>query len=1068
MPHGQEKRWYQEAGVRGFMGWQEWKHGKDLENYVIRLASQQNKAFFAGLSSDAKSGIFQVLRGTDIVGGRLRHGGIARAGQLGIPRNRRQLREILEFFEFDPKDIDSIVRGPGKSHKLFGRHVKPGMVDSSGRVLGNPLDDSPNMQFYRVITRDQAEATYKKLLKDHPEAKKVLHSLLDEAKETPVITRQGTFLPGFSRKRLQRKHKIKGAFGRDSEEAQYASALIKQAFGPDAFPEDQLWQFNWVPEVPISSTGLLPRFRNGLAGFRSRSRLGKTGRSFERELATGETPDLEKAMLRNRTDLAREDIRNNMAKSVMSTVAEPLSPEDIRILEKSGGVGRLPGYQVVGPTGMFGQSAALRGVMRRNKEWFQKNGIDVPDVIDATYLAGGKGYKVPDKIAEDIGAFFQDKPRFTDPVRQARVEAWDKAIAGIIAIPQITWLSRPSTANRNFFSQVVTFAPKAIKDTYTWMFQQIPALRYESLPSSNLMADFSALGRMHSKRTRGLYPPEMMGSTHMSELQGGSRMRQALSKPLSLFGFNYHDVSFKRLLRESVIDAKSREAWEEAKRFGLTKGKTRDEFIRHYRAGVPKEVWAWSMREADTWGAFDYDNVGPIISKLKRTAIGRSSVPYPTYMYKLIANLYTEIGWTPQGYHRNWWALTQPGHTKAQRVNALANLATGATLAAIAWNVTDDVGNMAAEIEDDEIRDLANFAQNITGRKLREADLPFQFQQFGRANLTPGYAKELLGMEESNSLWVRHVDIPIFGEVAAAKAIMGGDYDVGQFLNDRLAIGPLVTGVSIMGDMADKYNKNHTRASRAGKLLADITPFTNEFKFMRKMMDDEKRHISRLGAPAWEDVLAGFADNFPVLSSFLAEDTEIGREFEGDKFGILRQRVSVSGLAVPKYDKKETLGAHFLLNMRTINQEEREAAIGLMAIQLMSDYNADLREEILLEHVLKVMNAETGETAIGEAKKKVKASDPVVRTQLQKTRNAIMIRRAFIAALPGKRMEAALEAAHNWTADAKDVAVIKSARRILIGLNSMDTDISDYILRQQSRQERGQMLRFLQEEEEGE
>ena len=1053
MPHGNELKWIREAGEKkGSRGWAEHRVARNQADHTQRLSTQQHRAAYSTLSADAKAGIESVALGTDIVGGKIRHGGMLRAGQMKIPRNKEQLASLMTDLGYEDDFVEAFVAQKGRARELFAELDVIGRVDGGGRVVGPPIGNGRDFQLYRVIKADDAEKTYKAFLEKHPEAEKTLMEFLAE-KEVPVVTRNGTILPGLSRKRLQEQYKIKGGFGSpDTEEARIASSLIRQAFGKDAFPTDQMWQFNWVPEVPLKSTGILSRYRNGLASFRSKSRLGKTGKAAEaKRITEGGAPDFDKRLLKSRLELATEEIHNDMVRGVLTQVGEKLSIEDIRHLEKTGGVGRLPGYEVVAPSGMFGASAKMRGFLRKNQEWFKANGIDVPNAIDATYLTGGGGIKVPEGIAGDLGAFFADTPTLS-PGR----ETFNKAMAAMVAIPQISWLSRPSTANRNFFSQAVTFAPKMMRDFYRQIFDPMPALRYEELPFNDLLSDFAAIRKMHSRGLRGQMPPEMMGSTFLMELEGQSGLTTALAKPLRLFGFNYHDVSFKRLVTESVLDAQSKAAYHRAKRFGQV-NTSKTEWMRRWRAGVPKEVEQLAWREMDTWGAFDYDNVPEYIRGLKRSTVGRSAVPYPTYFYKLIANTYGELGYTPQGFYRNAAAIFGKGSTKAERVNGMANLAAGATMGAIAYMMTDSVGNLAMELEDEEMQSLVNLAQELTGDRIGEGDLPFETRQFGRQTLVPGALEELAGLEEDEALWVRTYDVPFIGEMQAARAIFGKDYDLSQFLNDRVALGPLVTAISVLTGMSDDYNKNYSQPSRAGKLMADMTPFTNEAKLMRRLDDPKKREITRPGAPAWEDFLAGFANNYPVLSSFLPEETDIGKDFPGDLTGILRPKLSQKGgeLSVPHYNKMETLGAHFLLNWRAISEEERSAAISAVAVQMLTEHSGELSEDMLLTHTLNIMNAETGETEFGEARKKARASDENVKIQLRSLRNAIFIKRAF----NDGGLDAAIEAAEVWTKDAGSISEINSARSLLKRLGDMEAGgVRDYLLRPESRHMRGRIL----------
>lgn len=992
LPHGMEARWMrqmnegggvwkQAKGLLGFhspealrmrskasMAFAEFRVGRNLENHLVDLTIRRNAEFFKGVNRDARSGMTTVMRGSDIIDGKLKHGAIARAGTLEMPL------------------IDGApVMTPTSS------------VLSDGRVVGPIMPERPtHQQLYRLFSEEQAKFNHDAFVKKHPEHVDKLNLLMAE-KEAPMVTWQAERLPKLGRGPLKEQFNIKSPFGDPlSEEAMMATALFRNAFGADAIPVGQMFQFNWVPEVPHTGTGLFTRMRNSLASFQAPTRKFKSGATAERVITTGEDIDIRQALTSTHVGLVKEEVRNGMTRQLLSTLAEPLTVADRAVIEAGGSLAK-DGYRVMSGTGMFGEATKFRGFLKRNREFFKKQGIDFPDdhldtAVKATYLGGGQGYKLPAKIVDDLNPFWSEPSVETSSLLRTGAREVDKWVGDFTAMPLTFWLSRPSTANRNFFSQAITFLPKVLRDFYTGSLQMIPGVRYSELPWQNVMSDFSAMGRMHGSQLRNQMPQAMMSSTFMNELERGV-MSRAAAKPLRLFGFNYHDVSFKRIAVESVLDANSKAAWHRAVRFGQTGDLDKKDFIRSWRSGVPKEVERNSWREMDTWGAYDYDNVPWIIAAIKQSNIGRSILPYPTWMYKQIANQATELGINPQGLVLNAMNIFGKGRSKEVRVNAIANLMTGATMSSIGYLSAGHAGSVLKGLDED-TRAMLLEQSALTGTLPSEEDLPFDVRQFGRVPLAvPGAMKELFGLADDDVLWIRTSDFPYHGEAMAARAIFGESYTFGDYMNDRVSLGPLTTLISIITGMSDDYNRNYSAPSRLGRLMADVTPFTNEMKVMRRIEDTQKREITRNNAPFFEDLLAGWANNYPVISGFLNEETELGKADEG--FGILRPRLGKVDRSVKTYNVLETLSSYFALNAKLISGRERNAVMSLMAIQHMADHDQELSDDILLREVMKVMDARTGKTAAGEARARVLKSDPEVKLTFQRMKNSILMKRAF-------------------------------------------------------------------------
>ena len=966
-PHGQEWRWIHEGGGKGQMAYAEWRNARNLENLVKRLTSTRNRKMFEGCGADCKSGLSIMLGRMDKVGGELRFGGIARAGEV---------------------TGDDAIRG---------------LILPNGRVVGPEIRPGVH-QAYRVFDADLARARYEKLIKDHPESEAIMDAFLAQ-KETPIVTFQGLKLPKFARGPQKQQFNVKGL---EQDEADMASHLIRQAFGQDAFPDRQLWQFNWVPEFAETGTGLGARFRNGLRSWTPATRKRKSGRMAEIIEETGEGFDLEKGLTKAQTELAVEDIRNNATRQILNVLREPLTKADLLALKNANfAPDALPGWAVLSGTGLYGGSRQIMKFVGKNRAWFAEQGIDIPDMMSGLAKSGGRAFKVPVKIADDLGAWYQPKLLSTNPAANARAEAFSKAAGDMIRAPLTFWLSRPSTANRNFISQTFTFAPKIIRDFYRGVFQQIPGNKFEELPWQNLISDFVAIGRMHGKKLRRELPTEMVGSTMLHELQRGP-ISSAAALPLRFFGFNYHDVSFKRLLIESVYDSQAKSAWHRAVRLKTTGGVSKSEFIRKYRADIPSEVEALAWRESDTWGGYDYASVTPLVEKIRQSNVGRAVVPFPTFATKKWGNTYYELGLNPMGFYRNiekiskYSASQAPGSPlrgtkasellKAEAVNSLANLAAGVTTAAIAFNAADEVGALAQDLNNKQTREMVEELEELQGAELSETEIfPATERRAGRVIIDNARIKEVAGLAEDQALAVRSGDLPFLGEAQAFKDMRGGHGEFHEFMNQQIGLGPLWSFMSIMTGNSNDYNRGHTKASRLGQLAADLSPGGNELEVARKLKQPLKLELSGPpGTPAWKDFLAGWAERFPWVDAFADDPT---KEDVGIP-GLLQPRLSTSTTSVGHYNPAATIGDYLLINTRLLSDDEREASISLMAIKKATEVRATMHRQAILPDVMRIMD-ENGKTEIGKAKRKVKASDREVQRQLTMTMGAAKIAQAL-------------------------------------------------------------------------
>jgi hypothetical protein len=647
-------------------------------------------------------------------------------------------------------------------------------------------------------------------------------------------------------------------------------------------------------------------------------------------------------------------------------------------------------------------------------------------------------------VAKDLGVRFADP---VGPTNLALVESnqrIQRAIGEIISIPIVTWLTRPSTANRNMISQALTFAPKVIRDFYMGAlrtaytggrrgtgFLESHGLAPEGaqakffaddiwsrqMPFQEFISDFRAF-RTLGPRARAELLPELLGSTFLQEHEQavGGAVTAGLGRILRLTGFNFWDVASKRLVVESTLDALARSSYWRAKRMGaIPKGMSKKEFINRQRAGIPRAWEATAYREMDTWGAFDYSNTAEWVEKMKRSALGRGMVAYPTWYYKMLANFYSEM-FSPRNQLdaflpnqiRAGLGKNLPGRmnltaehlltpiTAEKRLQAVANQLTAATIYGTAWGMIDDQGRLTEEIRNPMVKEMAQRAEQMAGRDVRAKDLPFAVQRFGRVK-THGWYNEAAGLAEDEAGWVRFYDFPVIGEVMAAKGIWGGKISVGEYMNDRVTFGPLFNIVSTLSGLSDEYNEHIPLPSRAGLVISGALPLTNEMQVLQKLADPVKREAGREGQSAWENFLQAVGANSPIANT-LAEDLS-GRWRPLPTVPVLSElqkpRLTRRELRIPMYNRWQSFLGYAALNTRTISQTEREARIAIAALENLQDTRDQINRDRIRDLVMKVMD-ENGRTVAGEAATKARIDDPETVLNTEKVIMQLVMHRAWV------------------------------------------------------------------------
>lgn len=921
-PQGKQRVMMRERGAMGGVAYDIVRRGQERINLGLRLLDEDSKRQYKGVSQKGKDALVVTLAGIPgKTGEAYRYGAIAKAG------------------------VEKAYAG--KTRIL----PKAGTILPDGRFVGFDRADGKSAQTYRVLWGDEARARHEELIRDHPEAAKVLDQILAR-EEPPIITVMGDELPSRSRSIAKERFKIKGM---TEEEALDAHALAIKAYGDGPSTETIPNEFSYIPEAYTHAASTVSgRVRNAMKAKVAAVRRNKTGAIAE-AVRRGEAKlDIQKGFRNARQALHVQEVTDSVARDLLMILPEKITAEDkAAAKEHPGGlVGYLESqkYRVFSRTGLYGESAKFRAFVLRNKEFFEEAGIDIPNTVEASHLAGGKALKIPSVVVDMLAPGFVEKSGSVDPRHREFHQSLQRVAGNMVGAVNVWRLTAPATGNRNIIGNEMLFASKLLRDFYEEAVSHVLDKETRVAPFVRTLADIRAIGTALTKETRNRIPREMLGSTWLDEAEKSGGIARAGGFVLrKVMGYNVRDLYTKRVIKESVIDAVARQTYAIAKRDGKLNGRSKAKFLEDYKGNVPPEIESLAYREMDLWG-MDYANVNPIIEKLKSTPLGRALVPYPSYFAK-----YGNILWE-MGHPENVLRAAGVGATSPkQRARAIANLLSLGTMMGAAFAL---VRHNKDELPDE----------------ISEQDLPLEVQHYGRSKIP---AKAVPWADEKDGYWVRLMDLPFIGEAMAADAIWAGDMNVGDYINDRLALGPLYNLVSIMAGLVNRYNKDMPPGAALGREVAGWFPMHAEGNLVRRLVDPLKRKpYDETDKSYMRNFARGFAEQYPILSS------------------LLRPRVSAVRLKAATYQPGEALMSYGLLNIHAINEDERAMAVKLAEASKLDDQIKLLRDDQIERYVTSAMNS-SGWTLAGEIKTAGKLEKVEGENELLKKQTLIRLLKAF-------------------------------------------------------------------------
>jgi hypothetical protein len=829
---GAYRRFIRELGFeRGKAAYTVIRHHEAAKQVVIKNLRADTQEWFYGLDRKDRARLFEVakwLRRNHETGA-LEFGGLQPAGLLHM-KGRKSPRAVNSRMGVDMPWADALNGG-----KL-----------PNGLIIGELIPDRHAIQLWREQSPDAAKSMYEQAVMTIPRAAEVLEDFTKLQEEVRVHPLYRVRMPPRSREVLRADY---GVEVRRADQVGYVPGIVKE------------------PRTFIGKT------RRLLSAMRSPHRMLKTGEAAEAGI---EVKDLAKATFAVRSSFFEEELRLQTATQLLPLVLDSYSPGQ-----------PLPAGHVEFTRGVLKNPDAVVRWAKRHGKWLEDQGVDLKGFIRGTVAAGGKRYSIPSKILPDIEALVGGPAESADPKYRALAKAADQLSASVTNYILSTYLIRPSTTMRNAVTEAIKYSARTYRDFLRGMIQTlVPAAKFEELPMAQFVADIVAPVAALGKESREAFPAEALGRTIARDL--GQATLPGLI--LRYGGFQMVDLYAKRATSEAVARGQAHLRWRAAKEAGQTT-QSFDEYLKDFRQALPEDVEHHIWRMIDIFSAFDYQNVGRRLEQLKRSTLGRAILPYPTYYWKLLSGTYREVAFDPFLGAHNYSMAFGKNRTTAERVTALANMLTGATIVALfGMVIPDSWDDYPEDIKDD--------------------DLPPEYRVVGRLKLP------FLKDANDHSYWVRVLDLPFIGEVVAAKALAEGKLDLHNYMNDRIGIGPLATSVLLLMGFRDAYEMHMPLPTLLGREVAGWMPASPLWMFGRRLEDPYKRRLYDRDDNWWQMFMRGFQDNFPGLSrgSALTGPTEIARERSAPHKPL-------------RYPSQGEVGKFFVLNIRSMRESARRQAL---------------------------------------------------------------------------------------------------------------------------------------------
>jgi hypothetical protein len=824
----------------------------------------------------------------------------------------------------------------------FGSWVRVGVMDSKeaaryiettgtrqlpdGSFLG-PTNEAQT-RIYWMTKPENAQGIIEQFHKDHPEAVPLLEELTTFAHEAAQFNQLGDIMPYRSFKNLKQQYNVSGL-----GEADILNELAKQE---GLIPEPL--QMAYTPDLagvktPRSTYGRLKNYLNTIT---ASTRRTKTGATASKILGGEAEAQIRRGTMLAREGLAIEDIHNTNSLAFLTLGLEPI-----------GEGGLKHGYMKFSKR-LFGENAEKWDkFVSKNEETFTDMAVDWGDAAEGT-----TPYQISRGMVEHLKPAFVDDFISTDPKYAARMEAvrtsLDTAISSINVV-KLTGFNTQIT--QSWVGNSILASTRLVRDAFKPLIEAaIPSTsegRFANMQDSlsQVMADVRAVGGAFMPSTRQRIPAELLGETSAFDITGGYAGPRRLMS-VALTPMRWADIAAKRWNMEATFDGAARVAWNQAKRNKVVpEGTTKEQFIKRYKDNVPKEIMALGALEMDTYGGFDYTNLGKPMRILKGSGqygdlgrwggiLGKAVLPFPSWPYKIVNNYYRNLATALVD-------MTDP-RNRAKQVNAIATVAAYTTLhtAAYQWYASKRPKDLTGDTPAFPVMSGEELGGG-QGSAVSEKDLPY-------------YLRKSMRIPIGSDAWTNVAQVPILGEAAIWYEIQNSGADATDFFNNQLGLGILPQMYMMATGISTQYNQTLTTGNKVGQFIAQSLPLQGEIYMMRKLHDPFRRELHEPGDKWDDDFSKAFRDRYPILST------------------ALEPRVKAKTREFMQYNPQE-VSLSFLLGSTTMPKEEdRKAAATAAYIALLEKTDQEINEEELATKLLPLMST-TGVTASTELVKTIQA-----------------------------------------------------------------------------------------------
>lgn len=733
--------------------------------------------------------------------------------------------------------------------------IKQGRRLYDGRIVGEIIEvtGKRKIQLYREITEAEARLLYEDFAEKYPKAVGFIKDYIadNEIIKKTVINAE---IPPFSREVLKEWMNL-------SPEATVEAYIRHQR------------------REPRTITGKIVR---GLRRHINPSERYRQGILREEgRLVT----DVGEAISAQRIEATKTQLFNVFLQDVLEMALIPI-PSTMRIPD---------GYFEF-TTGAFkGGPYIIKAIeaMEKNGK-LEEMGLEKEDVYKGTFLLRGKRYIIPESLVDILQGIDKTEPANSDARLFTRMA--EVAINSGYSMVFLSWLTKPSTAQRNFVSGAIQHSVKISSDFWTGIFHKILRVQNDPYPMAEFRYDIQALITVLAPSVRHRLPAGMLGMNFYQEVLKSTGENPILQTFLSLF--MAYETYFKRVTAESELRPAAERAYRKALSENAVTTENKEQFIESFVNNIPLEAQQKAY-DAIRIYPFDYADKARLIKAQQRNIYTKGLIPYVNYFYNLARLVGTHLN--PQ----NLMAMFDPKTTTEE----------GKVISKVSAAVrAKRLGQLMGMISVLTILRLVigRIRDKLRGAIFSEGRVPYEVDASGRLKIWE---------DDENEYWVRVLDLPLLGDMVGMIELGEGKITIGDWIGNRISVGMSFTIPATLLGYSNQYNKYVPPSAQFGSEVASYVLLSPYLTYMRYMLDPYKRKYYDYKKGAFENFIMGFSNYMPGLSSLYGG--EIRKDREGNPIEIDPVIASLS---------------MFVLNFKRIDKDEWSMAVKELEERLKKKY----------------------------------------------------------------------------------------------------------------------------------